>query len=537
MNDPTPAAPSLAKAPRSRLDAGYRQLQQAQWDEARKTAEALVGTYPEDPFALVLASEVKLADNDPQSALSLLDQAIALSGHDAALRIKKAQLLLQMGQRIAAIRQAGEVADAVPDNGQALWRIGSIHGDGNDPAGAAHYFKRALACLGDTPGLLYDLAASQFFTGEFEDAERHLDRLLSLYPQAGHALYLRSTLRRQTGDSHHVDDLDARLKRGFNDPSAHAACLYALAKELEDLGEDQRAFTTLTQAARTMRSTLQYDVESECRSIQAVRETFSAEQLAAIPAAGTCDDDGAIFVVGMPRTGTTLVERILGANGEVAPAGELLDFGNTLASDVRRLRATNPGLSAAGAALLADYPTLGRHYMDTARQAAGGQHRFIDKMPVNYLYCGMIAKALPNARIIHLVRDPLDSCYAVYKTLFYGAYHFSYDLHELASYYIAYHRMMQHWHEAMPGRILDVHYENLVANTKAEAQRILAWCGLSADDPKLDESSVAARPFATASAAQVREPVHTRSVLKSRRHATGLAPLSEAMVAAGIQIR
>ncbi|MHC9084943.1 tetratricopeptide repeat-containing sulfotransferase family protein [Luteimonas sp. RIT-PG2_3] len=522
-------------APRHLLEAGYRHLQQGQFEQARHLADRLIAAHPDDPFSLVFASEVQLAVNEPQAALNLIEQAISHANGDVALQVKKAQLLLQMGRRADAMATASSAAIHADANGQALWRIGSIFNNGNDPAGAIPYFKRARALIGDAPGLLYDLAAAQFFTGQFDQAEQNLDRLLTIVPQAGHALYLRSTLRRQTHDNNHVADLQARLKTGFSDASAHAACLYALSKEQEDLGDDDLSFATLVQAAARMRSTLRYDVGSERDALASIRDAFTVQQMD-LPTAGH-DDDGAIFIVGMPRTGTTLVERILGGQGRIAPAGELLDFGNALGAAVQRVLATQPTLTAAQASLSIDFASLGRDYIGAARQAAGGHHRFIDKMPVNYLYCGMIAKALPNARIIHVRRDPLDSCYAVFKTLFYGAYHFSYDLQELATYYIAYHQTMQHWHEVMPGKILDVHYEDLVSNTEREAQRILAWCGLATDRPNLDEASVAARPFATASAAQVREPIHRRSVLKSRRHAKGLAPLSDALAAAGIDVR
>jgi len=164
---------------------------------------------------------------------------------------------------------------------------------------------------------------------------------------------------------------------------------------------------------------------------------------------------------------------------------------------------------------------------------AGGNAWFIDKMPANYMYCGIIHRALPNARIVHLVRDPLDSCYAIFKTLFFNAYDFSYDLEELAEYYIAYRRIMRHWHDVMPGVILDVRYEDLVTDTEAQARRLYDWCGLEWNPAALsipDKQTV----FATASAAQVREPVHARSVRSSRRHIDRLAPLVERLTAAGI---
>ena len=211
----------------------------------------------------------------------------------------------------------------------------------------------------------------------------------------------------------------------------------------------------------------------------------------------------------------------------------LLDFGQLLAAAARKCMQANPGKTLLEASLMIDFAALGRAYMASAREAAAGSRMFIDKMPVNYIYCGLIRKALPNAHLIHLVRDPMDSCYAVYKTLFNQAYYFSYDLDELAAYYTSYHEMMRHWHAAMPGDILDVHYEELVTHTDDTARRVLEWCGLDWQPAVLSPSDNAA-PATTASAAQVREPIYTSSVQKWRRYEAGLAPLKTRLVAAGV---
>ena len=316
-------------------------------------------------------------------------------------------------------------------------------------------------------------------------------------------------------------------------PDAEAAARYALAKELEDLGEHSHSFSALTAAAERKRGTLRYDIEGEVSAIEALLKAYDAAAMAT-PSEGH-DDAGAIFIVGMPRTGTTLAERFLVQQGSVASAGELLDFSNLVAVATQRVLDAGCEANSARASLQLDFSALGREYMRGAREAALGSARFIDKMPVNYLYCGLIRKALPNARIIHLRRDPLDCCYAVYKTLFFNAYHFSYSLEELAQYYVAYDRLMRHWHNVMPGAILDVRYEDLVGNTEAEAQRILAWCDLPWD-PSILAASPDRAVFPTASAAQVREPVHRRSVHSSRRHLEGLGPLADALAAAGIAL-
>jgi hypothetical protein len=169
-----------------------------------------------------------------------------------------------------------------------------------------------------------------------------------------------------------------------------------------------------------------------------------------------------------------------------------------------------------------------------ARQATGTvTPRFIDKLPFNFLYCGLIHRALPRARIVHVVRDPMDTCYAVYKTLFGQAYPFSYDLEELATYYIAYHRLMNHWRTTMPGLIQDVSYENVVANSETEARQLVAYCGLQWEPACLEFHNLKSAST-TASAVQIRQPIYSSSVGKWRRYEQQLEPLRARLEEAGL---
>jgi tetratricopeptide (TPR) repeat protein len=514
------------------LAQGFEWLRQGRLAAATQLAGTLLASHRHDAQVLYLASEVRLAAGDADAALPLLEAAIAAAPGQLPLLLKQAGVLLALRRRTEARQVAASAVAVAGNDPQGLWMIGRLYGKCDDPANAARLLAQARAAGGRRPELLYDLAAAQFFLGDFTGAEHTLDDLLAEAPRAGQALYLRSALRRQTVDSNHVTELDSRLQQGrFTDAGARAACLYALAKELEDLEQPERSFTVLTEAATLKRRTLDYDAAAERDAIDAVRKAYTAQVMQAeVPGH---EEEGAIFIVGMPRTGTTLVERMLGQHSEVASAGELLDFGQALAASAAQAQQRQPGTTLVEASLQMDFAALGRDYMASARQAAGGSRVFIDKMPVNFIYCGLIRKALPNARLIHLVRDPMDTGYAIYKTLFTQAYHFSYDLDELGAYYATYHRMMQHWHAVMPGQILDVHYEDLVTDTVGQARRIIQACRLDWQDAVLDPSRNSA-PATTASAAQVRQPVYTSSVQKWRRHEAGLAPLRARLLAEGV---
>ncbi|HVR81113.1 MAG TPA: sulfotransferase [Luteimonas sp.] len=531
MDKTQPNGALADSALQQQLAQGFALLQQDRVADAAALSDRLVAAHAGNAEVLFFASEVRLAADDAESALGFIAAAVDAAPGQLPLLLKKADNLIMLRRRTDARQVAAAAVAVAGDDGRALWEIGKVYSRCDDPVSARQLYEKALAAKGSNPGLLYDLATAQFHTGDVAGAENNLEAFLAHAPRTGHALYLRSTLRRQTDARNHVADLEARLTAGFPNAVGRAACLFALAKELEDLGQADKSFPVLAEAAALKRQTLTYDAAAERASIDAVRAAYTPEVMQTEVAGH--DEEGAIFIVGMPRSGTTLVERMLGRHSEVKSAGELLDFGQVLAAATQKCLEANPGKTVVEASLLIDFAALGRDYMASAREAASGSHMFIDKMPINYIYCGLIKKALPNARIIHLVRDPMDSCYAVYKTLFNQAYYFSYDLDELAAYYTTYHQLMRHWHAVMPGAILDVHYEELVADTEGQARRILAWCGLDWQATVLTPSENE-NPSTTASAAQVREPVYTSSVQKWRSYEAGLAPLKAQLVAAGI---
>lgn len=513
---------------RQQVGQGLELLRQGRLADAARLSESLMATHGDNAEVLYLAGQARLAAGDAKAALALITAAQEAAPDQLALKMEKADILISLRRRNDAKQMAADIGAA--GDAQALWAAGNLYSKCNAPEIACGFYEKALE-KGSNPALLYDLAVARFFMGDFAGAEQNLEAVLAAAPNAGHALYLRATVRRQTDASNHIADLEARLSAGFPGDAAQAACLYALAKELEDLGQSDRSFSTLTQAAALQRRTLRYDAAAERATIDAIRDAYTSEAMKAEVAGH--EEEGPIFIVGMPRTGTTLVERMLGRHDDVSSAGELLDFGQALAAAARKSLEENPGKTLVEASLRMDFPALGRDYLSGVRQMVPDSRMFIDKMPINFMYCGLIKKALPGARIIHVVRDPMDSCYAIYKTLFNQAYPFSYDLDELADYYATYHRLMRHWHTVMPGAILDVSYEDLVADTEGQARRILDWCGLDWQDAVLAPSAND-QPSTTASAAQVREPIYASSVQKWRRYESGLAPLKARLVEAGL---
>ena len=527
---PTQTLQSQQMGVMRQIQRGFNLLRRGMIHDAQALSAQLVDANPNSPQALAFAAEVCRASGDVNGTLDCMKKAVEVD-RSPIYKLKLAWLMSEVRQRDLIPELAAQIAEQAAGDGDLLWQVGKLYYHHGFQREAICEFERARALIGAQPGLLYDLAIARFYSGDFEQAERDLNQMLEVAPQAGAALYLRAKLRRQNPDDNHVKDIESRLEVGFDNAFDEGAARYALAKELEDLDEHDRAFVALEAGASKVRSTLSYSISPVIDGFRDICTTFDATEMRA--SQGGWDETGAIFIVGMPRTGTTLVERLLTQSGKVRAAGELMDFGNLLTEAMQRVITEKPTLTPSQAALQVDFAAVGREYMRGARQMAGGYPLFIDKLPVNFMYCGMLRKALPNAKIIHLVRNPLDSCYAIFKTLFFGAYEFSYDLNELGDYYIEYRRMMDHWHGVLPGFVLDVHYEALVKDTESQARRIYDFCGLdwTANALSVPDSGTV---FATASASQVREPVHQRSVASSARHAKQLAPLRAKLISAGI---
>jgi tetratricopeptide (TPR) repeat protein len=400
---------------------------------------------------------------------------------------------------------------------------------------ALNLFRRAIELAPRNSHFQFNLATSLRFAGDVEAAETAADAAIAGNPRDPGAWYLRSYLRTQTSERNHVAGLEATLRDPGISTPGRVQLLYALAKEHEDLGDYARSFAALEEGASLRRKHMRYDVGDDIRTIDRIIELHDARSLAQ-PGPGY-ESREPLFVLGLPRTGTTLVERILGNHSAVTAAGELRQFPEQMLRLARESLGGRdlPRDDLVARTLTLDMRELGRRYVESTRPKTGGTPHFVDKLPLNYLYCGLIHASLPGARIVHLRRHPLDACYAIYKTLFSRAYPFSYDLVELGRYYAAYDRLMAHWRSVMPGVIYDLHYEALVDDPERETRRLLDHCGLEFEAACRDFHS-SPEASTTASALQVRRPMYRDSVMRWRKVASQLEPLARVLRSHGIDL-
>jgi diadenosine tetraphosphatase ApaH/serine/threonine PP2A family protein phosphatase len=455
-----------------------------------------------------------------------------------------ARLLLQRTQHLLAsgrAEQARDAAIAALKSGTGdpvlLDAIGTVLSKTNEQVLARAAYDRAIALAPDEPHFVFNRATVRRFLGDLEGAEQDYDRVICAKPDDYEAYLNRSELRVQTRERNHIQQLQSLLAAGIPDWRGEVAVQYAIAKEYEDLGDYDRSFGHLHSGARLRRAHLRYDIVNDISTVDWIQQAYPTcvEAAPPPPIEGGAGVAAQIFIVGLPRSGSTLVERILGSHSKVRMGGELPQFALSVVAAVNRrsegVQLRRQDLIAQSARV--DFAALGQDYMTRVNAFGIRSDCFTDKMPLNYLYCGLIRRALSNARIVHVHRHPMAAGYAIYKTLFRDGYPFSYDLRELGSYYVAYRRLMRHWSETLPGAILDLRYEDLVADPARETRRLLDFCGLDWEDACADFHSNTA-PTTTASAAQVRRRLYSTSVSQWRHYEAQLAPLREQLQAGGI---
>ncbi len=469
-------------------------------------------------------------------AIECLQRATMLAASHAGYwaQLARALGLAQMqGETIAAADKAMSLSLS-SDDAAILGVAGMAYSRVNAHDKAADCFRRLAALMPDYANAHFNLATSLVTFGKITEALAEMERCVELDPRHWQAHLAIAHLRKQTPESNHVDRLTALQGEAAGDWRAMTYLDLALSKEEEDLGQFGASFEHLSRAKSLAAEALDYSIERDEAMFNALRSGMPVQ----VPESEGSPSAEPIFVFGMPRSGTTLVEKIISGHPDVQSAGELQNFLIALKNETQ---SQSPALLDAG--MLAamrdiDWRRLGETYVASTRPITGRLPRFVDKWPHNFLFAGLIANALPRASLICVRRDPMDVCLSNFRQLFSldGSYYdYSFDLLDTGRYYIQFERLMAFWKERLGDRFLELRYESLVEHQEQETRKLLAFCGLPWHEDCLrfqDNPSAAA----TASAAQVRSPLNRSSIGRWKKYEKQLQPLKALLAGAGIDV-
>ena len=390
---------------------------------------------------------------------------------------------------------------------------------------AIEEYRKAVAAPPPQARRFANLGVALQEIGRLDEACRAFETAIELEPRTGRFYRNLADCKRFTAGDPYIAAMENLARDREQMPEEdRRQLLFALGKALADVELYERSFGYLLEGNALKRRQVAYDEAKTLAEFKRIEAVFDRGLMDRLRNLGD-PSPVPVFIVGMPRSGTTLVEQILASHPKVFGAGELPDFGRAVAqlSGPARFPELVPHLSGE------QLRELGSRYLEGIVPAAAGAERITDKMPLNFFFNGLIHLALPNARIIHTRRDPVDTCFSCFATLFTGDHRVAYGLSDLGRYYQAYAALMDHWRRVMPeGAVLEVEYELLAADFEPNARRIVAHCGLAWDDACL-EFHRARRPVRTASMAQVRRPIYQSSIGRWQRYRHLLGPLLDAL--------
>ncbi len=518
------------------LDEIWQNLQKKNLNQAVRNSNLLTKEFPDFAPGWYAASHVAQLTSQPESALTAIDRALDLEPANVEWLIHRAGCLLMCGDTESSRKTLLILfGNSSRYHASLLSGLAYLCSRLELYDESAQLYQRLIDREPKNGGHWYNLASAQRLQGQIEQAEASLDKAIGLNPEDHEAYRVRSDLRKQTSASNHLSQLQNVLEEGIKKSLGEIQICYALAKENEDIGDSEASFKILSRGAALCRKHINYNTNDDTQTIDAIISTYHAAHLAAHQDGYSTREP--IFVIGLPRTGITLVEQILASHSAVYAAGELNNFAMQMMKQLRKGSAAQNVSPLERVQQIAelDVAELGRAYLESSRPLTGQTPYFVDKMPLNFLYAGLIHQALPQAKIIHPVRDPMETCYAIYKHLFLGGYPWSYDLDEIATYYLAYRRLMAHWNKVMPGVIHELAYEDLVTDLEPPRRELLKFCDLPWESQCLhfDEKTAAST---TANVIQVREPINSASVHCWRDYQQQLAPLVTKLREGGIKV-
>ncbi|MCK4838245.1 MAG: sulfotransferase [Desulfobulbaceae bacterium] len=465
-----------------------------------------------------------LKTGDFQQAINSYNKALSYDHNNAEAYNNLGVALNEIDMPEEAAANFKKALQLKTDYDEAFVNLGNIRTHQRRYEEAVECFQRVLSENPEHAEALNGLGNVHKDKGDFEEALTAFRKAVTLNPYCASCHFMMTSLRKYSGDEKHIAEMENLFAKKELDKKQRMYLAFGLAKAYEDSGGHERAFDCLVEGNKLKRDTLNYSAEETKKVFGHIKEVFNKSFVSTDANIGI-PDNNPIFILGMPRSGTSLVEQILASHSSVYGAGELTYIIQIInhackSNNIDEILKHIDGNRETTASL------LGNEYIEKTRKLNAPAKHITDKMPHNFLWLGLIHLALPNAKIINCKRDPMDNCLSIFKNLFSGgAMKYGYDLHELSNYYLLYKDLMHHWHDIFPPEtIYDVCYEKIVRDQEIETRKLLQYCELPWEDNCLSFHKTS-RIVATASAAQVRKPIYKDSVQLWRKYEKQLEPL------------
>lgn len=496
-------------------------LRQGLPDEAEDHLLRIGGDAARAPEVAYALGQVNAERGDPEGAAELFRAALAADPDNAAAHIALGKQLMDLGDLVEAEAHMRRARALQPETPEIRCNLGLIADALGRHDEAVSLFRGA-----GEPGLVC-LAESHIGRGGFDLAAAAIDDLEAGNPDHPCVFSLRAQIGRAGSDGAGRRRAEAVAEQGRGDPSDVADLLLALGRSYEDEGAFDRAFDYFRRGNELLNARIRYDAAGEERAVDDLIATFAPTLFESAAGSGG-DSEVPVFVVGMPRSGTSLVEQIVASHPKAAGAGELVDMPRIRSRLARAIGSDRPFPACAAELDGEAARRLAGDYLTRLLPVAPDALRIVDKLPHNFLCLGLIALLLPRARIVHCRRDPLDTCLSIYQHRFSGAHPYAYALDRLGHAFRQYARLMEHWRAVLPSPMHEIAYERLIANPEQESRALIAFLGLDWDDACLAFHETE-RTVRTPSAWQVRQPIYAGAVEKWRNYETHLGPLIDAL--------